>query len=65
MHERHECGEIRGKAQSIEKYYQFIGDQGPLVWHLEVPMVNDRGTFIINFCPFCGQKLPVDEPVED
>ena len=57
MNERHECDEIRGKAQSVEKKSQYIGGRGPMVWHLVVPMICDTGILIISYCPFCGKKL--------
>jgi hypothetical protein len=55
--EQHECPAIRGRAQMVLKKSQFLGNQGPQVWHLVCPMPDPAVIFIIEFCPFCGARL--------
>lgn len=55
--DRHECREIRGKPQEVLKMSQLVGNMGPQVWHLVADTFDQPIIFVINYCPFCGQKL--------
>lgn len=62
----HRCKESEGRAQTIVLLHQLMGDQGPLVWHLQAPYisaVDGEVIFIINFCPWCGKDLNASNPV--
>lgn len=58
---RHNCSELiflnKHQISNSVKIYEFIGMQKEYFYRLEY----DKVTILINYCPFCGEKLNTAE----